>query len=149
MVKWCIKKPPPFNFPTGPPFPKPTTVYIAYILHLLTFVTNPPTLTVIYNSNFTIPYTKSWLLLEPGTAESTPTLKNNQKVNLMMISQRKRCSQWFPCKILFFISKTGMPLSTQLTFSGFTTILYIKDVLEKINISVTFRSTRELKIIEI
>ena len=103
------KAPPPFNFHRGPPFPKTTTVYIAYILHLLTFVTNPPT-TVIYNLNFTIPYTKSWLLLEPCTTESTPTLKNDQKVNLMVISQKKRCSQWFPCKILFLQVKPACHL---------------------------------------
>ena len=52
------------------------------------FITNPPSPTVIYNSTPSVLYTKSWLLLEPCTYESTLTLKNHLNVNLILISQR-------------------------------------------------------------
>ena len=80
------------------------------------FITNPLTLTVNYNSNSTIPYTKSWLLLEPCTTESTPTLKNDLNVNLLLISQRKHWLSLVPLLDSFSIIKTDKPISTQLTF---------------------------------
>ena len=93
------------------------------------FITKPRTATVIYHSTPNTSYTKSWLFATTLYRRIDSHIEKSYECNSHLEFTKK-----FPARFTHHLStrKTDKPVSSQLTFSGFTTLPYIKGVSDKI-----------------